>query len=426
MSALDEARERLKNTQVFGNQYGGDSSELQDTTKTSGKEKSPDKESDNRQHTVMRDNAETESNAEVEEIKENEDVLDDEEVDGEETEDKVTDDDAWMEGIDPEELAEMERENIEMLKMQEMSQRESSPEERAKLIQIFDNLPSATIKREKGPGKPASEPAPKSIITDFADMQNNVHKESESEEFDKFDPENPDPALGKIKKRTQSDEITTLLWEGHTKEEIETLGYNRNSIRTIASNMKKEHNREFGKPSTGGTSAVQRKSPVQLSAKGASPEAIVESLQIPEGFPMLSHFDDGMKFGMQTIIVGVRLAQELSAIGTAQAVPLIKIASEMRAGEQAAAENAAGAAATDAVNQMMQQVGPTLSSLEGRMDDRSETTKSSTGHPMKPMMDRMMGRVMEPMMNKMVDKMFPGTSDAMKQDLPDSWSRSKD
>jgi hypothetical protein len=52
-------------------------------------------------------------------------------------------------------------------------------------------------------------------------------------------------------------------------------------------------------------------------------------------------FNDGVMHGARSILAGIRAAQELSSVGVQQAVPLIKMAQEMRQAEGQAAQTIA-------------------------------------------------------------------------------------
>jgi hypothetical protein len=72
-------------------------------------------------------------------------------------------------------------------------------------------------------------------------------------------------------------------------------------------------------------------------------EALIQELKIPmlaDGEAQV--FDAGVEYGVRSVLVGVRVAQELSAMGVQQAMPLIKMAQEMRESEAQAAKILAG------------------------------------------------------------------------------------
>ena len=77
-----------------------------------------------------------------------------------------------------------------------------------------------------------------------------------------------------------------------------------------------------------------------VAKKGQSPlEQLVQELKLPvmvDGQARI--FDSGVEYGVRSVLMGVRVAQELSAMGVQQAVPIIKMAQEMRESEGQAAK----------------------------------------------------------------------------------------
>lgn len=79
-------------------------------------------------------------------------------------------------------------------------------------------------------------------------------------------------------------------------------------------------------------------------------ESIIQEMKLPviaNGGARI--FDAGVGYGMRTLIAGVRLAQELSQMGIAQARPVILMASEMRKAEGLSAQEAGQVAAENAL-----------------------------------------------------------------------------
>jgi len=84
--------------------------------------------------------------------------------------------------------------------------------------------------------------------------------------------------------------------------------------------------------------------------KPSTVEVIVKDMKLPtivDGSREV--FDAGVNYGMKALIAGVRLAQELSQMGIAQASPVIRMATEMRKAEGVSAQEAGQRAAEDAV-----------------------------------------------------------------------------
>ncbi len=192
-------------------------------------------------------------------------------------------------------------------------------------------------------------------------------------------------------------EVEKRLMAGATRDELVAEGFNKNTVRTVASELKgKLHtNRAIGKP------LVARGEGIPVTAKGVPPEVIIENIVVPDisdggGFI----FEQGMKFGMSVVTLGIRMAQELSGIGIMQAKPLLDMAKSMREGESLAAKNAAGEAATEAAAIVQQNMMPILSSLQQNVPAGTD--------PMKAMMARTMEPIMSNMMGGLFSKMLPG------------------
>ena len=215
-------------------------------------------------------------------------------------------------------------------------------------------------------------------------------------------------------------EVEKRLMEGATREELIAEGFNKNTVRTVASEVKSKlgTRKPIGKqlPTTPGG--------LPIMAKGAPPELIIEALEIPDvsdggGFP----FEQGMKFGMSVVTLGIRMAQELSGIGVMQAKPLLDMAKSMREGEAVAAKNAAGEAAAEAAGMVQANLSPILASLQN-------TTPAGTD-PMKAMMAKTMEPIMSKMMAGMLGGLIPGgaaqpqLTEAAVPETPttDGWSR---
>ncbi len=72
-------------------------------------------------------------------------------------------------------------------------------------------------------------------------------------------------------------------------------------------------------------------------------EVLIKDLELPalvDGQAVV--FDAGVQYGIRSVLVGVRVAQELSAMGVQQALPIINMAKEMRESEGQAARIIAG------------------------------------------------------------------------------------
>jgi len=123
--------------------------------------------------------------------------------------------------------------------------------------------------------------------------------------------------------------IDQRLLEARSEEELEEIcrelkaepGIAAGSVDAEKSKLKKKGAFQF-KPQT--TKAV-------VTAKALPIEALINDLYLPpivDGTRQV--FDSGVAYGMKSILIGVRVAQELSKMGIDQATPIIKMAQEMR------------------------------------------------------------------------------------------------
>lgn len=183
-------------------------------------------------------------------------------------------------------------------------------------------------------------------------------------------------------------QVRNRLLEGATRDELLAEGYNKSTISTVASEVKKElgTRKPIGKPT------VARGEGIPVTAKGVPPEVIIEALEVPDisdggGFV----FEQGMKFGMSVVTLGIRMAQELSGIGVMQAKPLLDMAKSMREGESLAAKNAAGEAAMEAAGIVQQNMMPILASLQQNVPAGVDPMKAMMARTMEPIISNMMG-----------------------------------
>ena len=130
-----------------------------------------------------------------------------------------------------------------------------------------------------------------------------------------------------------------------------------------------------------------------VSVKPLPIENLIRGLNLPEVTNGTKEiFDAGVEYGMKSILIGVRVAQELSKMGIEQATPIIKMAQEMRQAEGQAAQVAAQEAARETAAQV------------SAYFDQKEPDIASTPSPM----EGMFARVMESTLNNLMSKMFPG------------------
>lgn len=224
-----------------------------------------------------------------------------------------------------------------------------------------------------------------------------------------------------------SKQIEEGLLNGATVEELVLMGYNKRSVQTIKSTLKsKMQNQGGGGSDEGGRGNNNqgnggRGKGMTIFAKGAPPEAIIDAIELPDvsgegGRP----FEQGLKFGMSLVILGVRVAQELSAIGVTQAKPIVDMAKSMREGEAVAAKAAATSAASEVADMMSEQFVPILAGLQGGQNALLQKADNNNNNnpalppgtdPMKAMMAKTMQPFYQNMMNMMMGtmtKMIPG------------------
>lgn len=155
----------------------------------------------------------------------------------------------------------------------------------------------------------------------------------------------------------------------------------------------------------GETAPEEVTAPVPVK-KGQSPlERLIQELKVPRVVNGQAEvFDAGVEYGVRSVLVGVRVAQELSAMGVQQAVPIIKMAQEMREAEGQAAKIIAAELA-----------GATL---EGNKDLRSAISQLgnqmqvSGPNPFASMMAGVMQPVLGQVMQTMLGTFFGGQSPA--------------
>jgi len=143
----------------------------------------------------------------------------------------------------------------------------------------------------------------------------------------------------------------------------------------LAGHMRLKH----GDQSGSGTTVVP--------TKGAGLDMAINRLRVPlvpeeyNGAAKVywAGFDEGVSYGANTILAGIRAAQELSNLGISQATPVIKMAQEMRLAESQASREAAMQAAA----QVGAQVLP-------RIDQLAAQVASSGENPMAGLMMTLM------------------------------------
>jgi len=240
-----------------------------------------------------------------------------------------------------------------------------------------------------------------------------------------------------VKPGGMSGEIWDLLEDGKSEEEVTELGFNKRTVDIVAFNMekagarvrpKKERKSKKGKNGGADHSDVStvrtgdRGSAVEAMVstnKPTTPEALIETLNLNSA-GMNGLFTAGVKMGMSLVVLGVRVAQELSSVGVQQARPLIAMSKEMRAGEIAAAQVASKETAIEMAGNIQDYFGPALSELGSRVDDMSRPKVAEGPDPMKSMMVR----TFEPIMQQMIGGLLPGFQLPAGKDSS-GWERTK-
>lgn len=158
---------------------------------------------------------------------------------------------------------------------------------------------------------------------------------------------NPDDEKPTEGLQLSGEEIRERLLEAGSEEELsgikrvlEMEGANPSSIRTQVLRLKKK-----------GKLIFQTAVTPYGDGKQLAVEAIIHDMKLPAivvgGGREI--FDAGVDYGMRALVAGVRLAQELSQMGIAQASPVIRMATEMRKAEGMSAQEAGQVAAENAL-----------------------------------------------------------------------------
>jgi len=122
-------------------------------------------------------------------------------------------------------------------------------------------------------------------------------------------------------------------------------------------------------------------------------EHIIKTIKLPEvGNGQGVIFNAGVEFGMKSLVAAVRLAQELSQMGIAQARPLISMATEMRKAEGMSAQEAGQRAAEDALAGAIQY----LSTQKADIATVPNPMMGIIARAMEPAMTQLFGRVFAP------------------------------
>lgn len=134
---------------------------------------------------------------------------------------------------------------------------------------------------------------------------------------------------------------------------------------------------------------------VRLPAKALPTEALISQMRLPRIADGAAEvFDAGVEYGMKSILIGVRVAQELSKMGIDQAVPIIKMAQEMRQTEGQVAKETGLAMG-----------GEIAGRLFDYMDQKFPQQRPDIAQAPDPMKG-LMARTMETILNQITGMMF--------------------
>ena len=164
--------------------------------------------------------------------------------------------------------------------------------------------------------------------------------------------------------------------------------------------------------------ATTQKTP-QICSKGSPPEAIIESIHIPQVDGQSQGFEMGMKFGMTQLVLAVRIMQELAGVAQSQVKPLIDLVRTVREGEQAAFKGGADEGALKAAQAMGGTIMPMMSEMQTTI---ANLNKGSESNPMQSMMIR----TMEPLIKNMMGGLMPGMGAGTQAQEPEGWTRKQE
>ena len=196
------------------------------------------------------------------------------------------------------------------------------------------------------------------------------------------------------KEQGKTQYIRSRLLEARSEEELENIcaelkadpDVAAGSVDAEKSKLKKKGAFQF-KPEVTKAVTVTKARPI---------EELIKNLELPSVVDGTRHiFDSGVEYGMMSILVGVRVAQELSSLAIAQTKPLIDIAKEMHPD----------------TGQIAKETGVAMGGeIAGRMFDFMEQRLPQKGDiAMAP--DPFKGlaaRTMETIMNRLTGQMFGG------------------
>lgn len=215
----------------------------------------------------------------------------------------------------------------------------------------------------------------------------------------------------------ESNWVKWMLMHGANEEDLVNIhGKNSGTVRICAQELERDgHRKRPSKLQKGSSTAVAKTGQrgLRTFAQGSPPETIVEAISLPLDGPQAKIFENGLKSGALLVILGVRVAQELSAIGIQQAKPIMEMARSMREGEAIAAKSAASEAADEAAMKVSRVFAPHLDQLENTIVSLSKD--KGGGDPLQQMVVDMF----QPMMQNMMKMFMPNLQ--FGQQAPSGW-----
>ncbi len=268
-----------------------------------------------------------------------------------------------------------------------------------------------------------AEPEPGEELSEEEQLDKDIKEEEQAKQEEEPE-EELDPRLYTRNEEPpgKTDKAKYWLLHGLTDEEVEEIHkLNHSTVRMARADlikeglMKKERKPPGSKLVKAGAAVLApiAAKGIQIFAKGAPPEAIIESIKMPSVDGQLQGFEMGMKFGMSQLVLAVRIMQELSSVAQGQVKPLIDLVKTVREGEHAAFKGGADEAAMKSAQAMGATILPMMTDMQASI---KENARGNETDPMKAMMMR----TMEPLMKSMMGKIMPGEPVDM---TPGDWTR---
>lgn len=167
-------------------------------------------------------------------------------------------------------------------------------------------------------------------------------------------------------------------------------------------------NQQAGAQGAGSGALANRSGPLALKGVPLL-ESLAKEMRLPEEMANGSKeaFGSGVEYGMKTIMIGIRAAQELSSMAISQATPLINMSKELMAANQSSTR------AEQAVHALGQYLEGRLDSMEGRRPDVSQSARP---------MEAALARTLETFINRFMSKFNGEGDEKTERYVPPSWS----